>query len=213
MRSHVSVSAMRRHLEAPATDSRAAAPVRWVFLDRDGTLNEPPPTGEYVERPQQLQLLPGAAAALRLLNRAGVWTALVTNQRGVALGRMSAADLDAVHARLGELLAHGGAHLDAIYACPHGLGECDCRKPQAGMLLQAQREQPTLDFAQAAIVGDSDNDVQAGRRLGLRTVMIVPNGHGQAGAKEADQLVGDVLEAVELLLGRTQATPPGRSSG
>ncbi len=196
-----------------ATRPRTVAPIRWVFLDRDGTLNEPPPPGEYVERPQQLRLLPGAAAAVRLLNRAGVWTALVTNQRGVALGRMSAADLDAIHARLGELLARDGARLDAIYACPHGLGECDCRKPQSGMLLQARREQPTLEFAQAAIVGDSDNDVQAGRQLGLRTVMIVRGGHAQEGAKEADLLAGDVLEAVGLLLGRAQATPPGEPAG
>src|SRR2546423_12249950 len=91
--------------ELPHAVSRGGQQLEWVFLDRDGTLNASPPRGQYIEHPDELELLPGAAAAVRALNRAGLWTALVTNQRGVALGRMSREDLDAVHARLRDLLA------------------------------------------------------------------------------------------------------------
>lgn len=176
--------------------------IRWVFLDRDGTLNVKPAKGEYIERPEELELLPGAAAAVRGLNRAGVWAGVVTNQRGVALGRMSSTDLDAIHERLRRLLSAEGAFLDAIYACPHQIGACDCRKPDPGMLLKAQREHPGLDFARAAIVGDSLNDVQAGRRVGAMTVMISADDADESQAFAADRQVANIAAAVGVLLGR-----------
>jgi D-glycero-D-manno-heptose 1,7-bisphosphate phosphatase len=174
-------------------------PIRWVFLDRDGTLNVKPPDGEYIERPEALQLLPGAAEAVRMLNQAGLWTGVVTNQRGVALGRMSTEDLDAVHERLKRLLDREGACVDAIYACPHGIDECECRKPHPGLLLQAQSEHPVLNFAYAAIVGDSSNDVQAGRRLGLMTVLISGKETDRAEACNADYVVRDLVQAARML--------------
>ena len=193
---------------------QAAAPrpgtIRWVFLDRDGTINVKARPGEYVERPRDLVLLAGAGEAVARLNRAGVWTGLVTNQRGVARGSMSAADLDAVHARLGLLLAEHGARLDAIYSCTHESGACACRKPEPGMLLQAREEHPGLDFARAAMVGDSLSDVQAGRSVGVRSVLI------SAGANEqdapaialADHVVPDLAHAVSLLLADYPAERP-----
>jgi D-glycero-D-manno-heptose 1,7-bisphosphate phosphatase len=174
---------------------RCRKAIRWVFLDRDGTLNAKPPDGEYVERPEALELLPGAAEAVRMFNRAGIWTGLVTNQRGIALGRMSIEDLDAIHERLESLLSAEGAFLDAIYSCPHQLDACDCRKPKPGMLLQAQREHPALDFSSAAIVGDSASDVQAGRQLGLETVLIRAEESSTQAGCEADRVVVDLTEA------------------
>jgi D-glycero-D-manno-heptose 1,7-bisphosphate phosphatase len=189
--------------------------IRWVFLDRDGTLNVKPPDGEYVGRPEELRLLPGVAEAVRTLNRAGVWTGVVTNQRGIALGRMSIEDLDAVHERLVHLLQERGAFVDAIYACPHGLDACDCRKPRPGLLLQAQREYPALDFADAAIVGDSPSDVQAGRRLGLRTVLISGSEGDEHAVESADHRVSDLIQAASVLLPEPQAgatpNPPSDS--
>jgi D-glycero-D-manno-heptose 1,7-bisphosphate phosphatase len=176
------------------------AAIRWVFLDRDGTLNVKPPTGEYVERPDALELLPGAAQAVRMLNRAGLWTGVVTNQRGVALGRMSTEDLDAVHERLSDLLYLEGASVDAIYACPHGVDECTCRKPHPGLLLKAQREHPSLDFARAAIVGDSAKDIQAGRQLGLKTVLIADSDGDRVAASAADHVVAGPVQAARLLI-------------
>lgn len=169
-------------------------------MDRDGTLNVKPPEGEYVERPEALELLPGAAEAVATLNRAGLWTAVVTNQRGIALGRMSVEDLDAVHQRLRRLLHLEGAHVDAIYVCPHQVGECDCRKPQPGLMLLAREEHPAIDFAHAAIVGDAPSDVQAGQRLGLMTVLLSDGEGDRAEAPDADHVVGNLVQAAQILV-------------
>lgn len=188
-----------------ARTSQPRQAIRWVFLDRDGTLNVKPPDGEYIERPDALKLLPGAAEAVRMLNHAELWTGVVTNQRGVALGRMSIEDLEAVHDRLKRLLCLEGAHVDALYACPHGIDECTCRKPHPGLLLRAQSEYPALDFAQAAIVGDSFSDVQTGRQLGLKTVLISADGNDRAGPYDADPdhvVAGPVQAASVLIAGR-----------
>jgi D-glycero-D-manno-heptose 1,7-bisphosphate phosphatase len=196
--------------EPPAPEARRGA-IDWVFLDRDGTLNTKLPPGQYVEHPDQLELLPGAAAAVARLNRAGLRTCLVTNQRGIALGLMSSADLDAVHRRLTALLGAEGGHLDAIYVCPHDLGQCSCRKPAPGLLLRARAERPQIDFARSVIVGDAASDMQAGRALGLQTVMIA--GAGGPEQPEADHIVGNLAEAAELVIavsGGVRAEP-GRS--
>jgi D-glycero-D-manno-heptose 1,7-bisphosphate phosphatase len=188
-------------LETHATSaSRRSGPIRWVFLDRDGTLNVKPADGEYVERPEALELLPGAARAVGMLNRAGLWTGVVTNQRGIALDRMSTEDLNAVHRQLRYLLHLEGAYVDAIYACPHQIGECTCRKPQPGLLLMARREHPALDFAHAAIVGDSASDVQAGRQVGLRTVLVSAAKSDRREASDADHVVADLNQAARVLI-------------
>jgi D-glycero-D-manno-heptose 1,7-bisphosphate phosphatase len=144
-----------------------------AFLDRDGTINAKAAEGEYITRPDELSLLPGAATAIRRLNEAQIHTIVVTNQRGIALRRMTERDLSEVHARLSsDLNAAAGARIDAFFHCPHGLGSCDCRKPEIGMLLQAQEHFPWLSFPCSAIIGDSASDVEAGRRLGLTTVRL-----------------------------------------
>ncbi len=189
---------MPRAQAIPAPQRNRA--IRWVFLDRDGTLNVKPPDGEYIERPEALELLPGAAKAVRMLNRAGLWTGVATNQRGIALGRMTIEGLDAVHEHLRDLLRQEGAFVDAIYACPHQIGECECRKPHPGLLLKAQSEHPALDFARAAIVGDSPSDMQAGRRLGLMTVLISERERARPGGCDADHVVGDPVQAASMLI-------------
>lgn len=169
-------------------------PPAWVFLDRDGTVNVPAPPGDYVTRAADLALLPGAGAAVARLNRAGIWVGVVTNQRAVSLGVMTGADLASVNERLRELLAGHGAHIDGIWVCPHALGACDCRKPRPGLLLQAQRAVPEIAFTRAAMVGDSEADVAAGRAVGATTVRLGDE------LGDADLLAADLAEAVELLL-------------
>jgi D-glycero-D-manno-heptose 1,7-bisphosphate phosphatase len=195
---------MSHEPSVPTGSGRART--RWVFLDRDGTLNRKPAPGDYVRRARQLQLLPGAAEGVGLLNRSGCWVGVVTNQRGVALGRMSGEDLVAVHERLVALLAEQGARLDAIYACPHDEGQCDCRKPRPGMLLIARREHPALDLSRAAIVGDSLSDMQAGRRAGVATVLVGEGDRDAAAVALADHVVADLLAAARLLA--AQAVSP-----
>jgi D-glycero-D-manno-heptose 1,7-bisphosphate phosphatase len=179
-----------------------------MFLDRDGTINVAPVHGDYITAAPQLELLPGAAEAIRLLNDARVWTAVVTNQRGIARGEMTERDLLAVHARLEGELARHGAHLDAIYHCPHARGVCACRKPRPGMLLRAQREHPGIDFAATALVGDKLSDVQAGRRVGAATVLLAHEIAGREGG--ADHVAETLLEAVAWLRAeRGLAASPG----
>jgi D-glycero-D-manno-heptose 1,7-bisphosphate phosphatase len=144
-----------------------------VFLDRDGTINRGAPEGDYITRREQVSLLPGAAQAIRRLNDAGVLAIVVTNQRGIALGRMTEHDLEEIHLELAALLrAAAGARIDAFFHCPHDLGECDCRKPETGMLRQALGRFPLIDMARSVVIGDSESDVEAGRAFGMRAVQL-----------------------------------------
>ena len=171
---------------------------RWsaVFLDRDGTLNVKPPEGQYVLSPDGLVLLPGAAEAVRRLRRAGLSVYVVTNQRGVATGRLSAAALHAVHGRLTALLAAEGTGVDGLYACLHDRDSCACRKPLPGLLQQAAAAHPGLDLSRAVMVGDAASDVAAGAAVGATTVRL---------AATADHLatvtVRSLREAADWLLG------------
>ena len=142
-----------------------------AFLDRDGTINVKAPEGDYVDDPARLELLPGAAAAIRRLNDARIPVLVVTNQRGIALGRMTEDDLARVHARLDALLGAEGARIDAYYHCPHDRGTCDCRKPGTALLERAAAEHG-LDLTSALVIGDAESDVEAGRRVGARTVLL-----------------------------------------
>jgi D-glycero-D-manno-heptose 1,7-bisphosphate phosphatase len=176
-----------------------------VFLDRDGTINVKMPEGRYVERWEDFSFLPGAKLAIRRLNDAGLRVIVVTNQRGIALGRLTDADLAEIHRLMADRLAAAGARIDALYHCPHDRGECDCRKPGIGMFLQAQADHPEIAFEDSAIVGDSLSDMEAGARLGCRTILIDPSGDaGRAPAAEGmrvDLTVGSLTDAVAALLG------------
>ena len=190
-----------------------------VFLDRDGTILD---ELGYLGDPDGVKLLPGAAAALARLNRAGLPALLVTNQSGVARGYFTEADLDAVHARMAELLAEEGAHLDGIYSCPHHPGageppyrrECDCRKPGPGLFLQAAREHD-LDPTASAVVGDAARDLEAGERAGVPLRLLVATGKGQAvwdalspAEREGRERVDDLDAAVDRIL--ATLVPQGR---
>ena len=163
-----------------------------VFLDRDGTINVKAPEGDYITRPEQVQLIPGAAEGIRILNRAGVPAVVITNQRGVALGRMDEGDLMAVHARLRELLSDRGAWVDTIFYCPHGAGVCECRKPGTLMLRRAQAFLGLNTLRHTVMIGDSLSDVEAGRRAGARTILL----DAQAAVTQRSDLAPTLLHAV-----------------
>jgi D-glycero-D-manno-heptose 1,7-bisphosphate phosphatase len=173
------------------------------FLDRDGTLAE---EREYARTADDIVLLPGAAAAVRRLNEAGVAAVVVSNQSGVGRGLFTLADLAAQEARLAELLAAGGARLDGIYACPHApAAGCACRKPGTALLARAAAELG-LDLARSWMVGDRLEDVQTGERAAAGGV-LVRTGYGErvlaagaAGALPPERVAADVLAAVERLL-------------
>jgi histidinol-phosphate phosphatase family protein len=174
-----------------------------VFLDRDGTVNK---EVHYLHHPDELRLIPGAAEAIRLLNQAQVPAILVTNQSGIGRGRFPKSAMEAVHEELCRQLGSEGAHLDAIYFCPHRPDECcDCRKPAPGLLIQAARE-GNLDLTRSVIVGDKHCDLEAGRRAGCRTG-LVRTGYGAevqqelATAGTPPNFVGaDLLDVVRRIL-------------
>jgi D-glycero-D-manno-heptose 1,7-bisphosphate phosphatase len=185
----------------------AGEALRTVFLDRDGVINEKAPEGDYVRRVEDLKLLPGAAAAIARLNRAGLQVVVVTNQRGVALGLYSKEDVLQIQAALEKTLAPEGARLDGFYFCPHEKGACDCRKPQRGLFEQARTDFPEINPASSVMIGDSLSDVEFGRGLGMRTVFIEGAAERQRSAAEraremADMRCQSLAEAVEFLLKR-----------
>lgn len=143
-----------------------------VFLDRDGVLNEKAPEGEYVWRWPDFRVLDGVPEAIARLNCAGIRVVVVTNQRGIALGRYTLADVDRLHAEFQALLAVHGARIDAFYVCPHGHDECNCRKPLPGLFEQAIAAFPDIQTQTSVMIGDSLVDMEFGQRLGMRTILI-----------------------------------------
>lgn len=141
-----------------------------VFLDRDGLINRQAAPHHYISRPEDFEILPGVPEAIRALNEAGYLVIIVTNQRGVARGMLTMREIKKVHNYLQEELKKHGAHIDAAYVCPHDIGECHCRKPEIGLFLQAERDY-AIDKPQSWMIGDSDTDVEAGRRYGVRAIL------------------------------------------
>ena len=141
-----------------------------IFLDRDGTLNEP--VG-FVNHISLFRLFPWSVEAIRLINRQGYLAVVVTNQSGVARGLYSEALVHEVHRRLRETLSESGAYLDGIYYCAHGptQDECECRKPKPGMLRQAQKDLG-VDLERSVVVGDSYTDLQMAWSVGSRAALV-----------------------------------------
>lgn len=146
------------------------SPYDLVLLDRDGTLNVHRPG--YVADPDDLVLLPGAADAVRECNAAGAVVVLITNQRGLAIGELTRAQLLAVHRRLVAELAACGAHLDGVQVCPHAEATCGCRKPRTGLLREAFRRAPWADPARCVLIGDQASDVAAAEAAGVAPVRL-----------------------------------------
>ena len=146
--------------------------IEFVFLDRDGVLNEKPSPGEYITSCEELIVLPGVPEAVAALNRSGRKVIVVTNQRGVARGLYTLHDLTQIHEKLTKILAEHGARLDAIYFCPHEEGQCACRKPGTGMFEQAFRDFPGAKPERSIMVGDSLRDIEAGLAARMRTAFV-----------------------------------------
>jgi D-glycero-D-manno-heptose 1,7-bisphosphate phosphatase len=157
---------------------------RGVFLDRDGVINRMVYDAEHgtvdsPANPDQLEMLPGAAEAVRALNDLGLPVIVVSNQPGIAKGKMTLALQEAITSKLHAGLAAAGAHLDGVYYCLHhpdaALPEyrirCDCRKPEPGLLLRAAGELG-VQLTDSWMIGDGLVDVQAGKAAGCITVWL-----------------------------------------
>jgi D-glycero-D-manno-heptose 1,7-bisphosphate phosphatase len=167
-----------------------------VFVDRDGTINERPAPHRYIESVAEFRWLPGALAGLTRLGRAGFPLIVVSNQRGVARGRVSWEALASIESEIQNLLRPRGAEISVFRYCPHGLDDgCECRKPKPG-LIRAAAEELGIDLAQSWMIGDADSDVQAGLAAGCQTVLI----GREAGAVQPTICAANLLEASDRLL-------------
>jgi D-glycero-D-manno-heptose 1,7-bisphosphate phosphatase len=154
--------------------AKAAARRPAAFLDRDGVLNV---DHGYAHRPEQLEWTSGAPEAVRLLNDAGYYVLVVTNQSGIARGYYDDASVKSFHAHMQDDLSAHGAHIDAFYYCPHhpeGIIKslaihCRCRKPGPGMLEQAAREWP-IDLAASFLIGDKSDDIAAAAAFNIHAI-------------------------------------------
>ncbi len=185
--------------------------LRTIFLDRDGILNEKMPEGQYVTRWEDFHVLPGVPEALRRLNNAGLRVIVVSNQRGIARGLYTLADVEAIHAAFERQLSGAAAHIDAFFICPHDHDQCNCRKPLPGLFEQAVAQFPQITADTSVIIGDSVSDIEFGRRLGMKTIYVEGDGRTRkSGAEEtaklADLSFTSLPAAVELCLPRTDST-------
>lgn len=154
-----------------------------IFFDRDGTINT---EVDYLSSPEELELIPGAAEAIRGANELGVKVFIITNQSGISRRLFTEADLKKIHSRLEEMLLRRGAKVDAIYYCPHhpesGFPpyniECECRKPSTGMLRAAAKEFG-VDLPRSFVIGDKLVDVMAGENAGCTSILVL-TGYGAA---------------------------------
>lgn len=162
-------------------------PQKAIFLDRDGTINK---YVGFLRNIGELELIGGVSEAIALINRSAYLSIVVTNQPVIARGEVTEDGLAEIHQKMETLLGNGGAYIDDLYYCPHHPhkgyeGEiealkidCDCRKPKPGMLLQAAKEHH-IDLSNSWMIGDSENDILAGKAAGCKTAYIGKENYGQ----------------------------------
>ena len=179
-----------------------------VFLDKDGTISH---DKGYIDHPSKVELFPNSAKAIQLLNNSGLKVCIVSNQAGIARGYFGEDMLQSIDKTLQRKLLANHAYYDAVYYCPHHPDhghypykkDCDCRKPNPGMLLKASDEYG-LDLKESYMVGDKDSDLEAGRRAGCKTILVL-TGYGEDTKKnlnghQPDFVAKDLLEAVNWIL-------------
>jgi D-glycero-D-manno-heptose 1,7-bisphosphate phosphatase len=178
-----------------------------VFLDKDGTLIENVP---YNVDPAEVRLAPGAGEALRMLSDAGFQLVVVSNQSGVARGYFHERDLACIELRTRDLLREEGVSLAGWYYCPHHPDgkvsayrrACDCRKPGPGLITRAA-EELDIDLEQSWLIGDILDDVEAGNRAGVRTILMLNGGETKwvlSEHRRPDQMVRNLRAAANYIL-------------
>ena len=180
-----------------------------IFLDRDGTINK---YLGFLRTVDQVELEPGAAEAIRLINESEYLAIVITNQPVIARGECSFEELDHIHNRIYTLLGKEGAYIDGLYFCPHHPDkgfegevsalkfDCDCRKPKTGMLKKAETDF-NADLANSWFIGDTTMDVQTGINAGMHTVMLRSGDPKKERYDVTPELVADdLLDAVTMIL-------------
>lgn len=173
-----------------------------IFLDRDGTINE---YVGFLRDIDDFKLINGVAEAIKKINQSGYLAIVISNQPVIARGEVTLKELEEIHNKMETLLGRKGAYVDDIFYCPHHPDkgfkgerpeykiECDCRKPKPGMLLKAA-EKYNIDLSDSFMIGDSRNDIEAGRAAGCRVIYV--------GSDSLNDIVKceSLLEAVEKII-------------
>jgi histidinol-phosphate phosphatase family protein len=170
---------------------------RAVFIDRDGTMAK---DIHYCSRPEDFELFPNTAKAIKTLNDHGFNVIVITNQSGIARGYFTEAILTKIHVEMKEELAKLGAFVDAIYYCPHHPDDnCECRKPKTKLVFQAVREHK-IDLKHSFVVGDLQADIDLGHSIGCKTILVGGQRLANNSETKPDAIVHDLLEAAQLIL-------------
>ena len=168
-----------------------------IFLDRDGTINR---YVDFLTTPEDFELLPGVAEAIRKINKSGYLCIVVSNQPVIARGECTFEELQVIHDKMETLLGKEGVFVDAIYYCPHHPDkgfegerpeykiDCACRKPKPGLLLQAAKDW-NIDLSQSYMIGDSERDVEAGKNAGCKQAILIEQDSCQALSKVIDNII------------------------
>lgn len=174
-----------------------------VFLDRDDTIIK---DQVYLSEPDRIEILPGAAEAIALLNAQAIPVIVITNQSGIARGVFDEVTLKEIHRRMLEMFNEKGASIDGIYYCPHHpegsikefTRQCECRKPQPGMLIRAASDFK-LKLENCYMVGDKEDDIETIQRVGGKGVLISATPLA-SNAANADYTAHDLKDAVSRIL-------------
>ncbi len=179
-----------------------------VFLDRDGVINEDSPA--YIKSWSEFRFLPGSLEALRHLNANGFTTIVITNQSAVNRGLISEPLLLEIHDNMQQVAEAADGCIADIFFCPHRPDEaCACRKPEPGLIHQAQRRH-AVDLKKSWMIGDSVKDIECARRAGCGGTILVRTGNGRLSERillgeetPPDYIAEDLLDAVHWILDRT----------
>ncbi len=183
---------------------------RCIFLDRDGTINQ---LKGLLVNEIDLELIEGAAEAIRQINSSRYLAILVTNQPVIARGICSVQELEKIHKKLEVLLGSKGAYLDDIVYCPHHPDagypkenlaykiKCDCRKPKIGMI-RVMEKRYNIDLSASYIVGDTTVDMQTGVNAGMHTILLQTGEAGRDSKYDVkpEFLAENLMDAVQMIL-------------
>ncbi len=168
-----------------------------LFLDRDGVINQRR-YNDYVKSWDEFIFLENVPETIARCSRFFKHVFVVTNQQGIGKGIMTEAQLLTIHHQMQQSIVEAGGKLDGVYFCPALAQSGDsCRKPETGMALKAKADYPAVDFTKCIMVGDSNSDIQFGKKAGMKTVFI-DHGDGIQLTEEADAIIHGLKEVIQL---------------